>query len=150
VGYFVYSKHLQSSFGCDSIINLALNVLPIPIVRIEPKDFVFCDTGKEITLLALTDTVQYGNVEECDNDYPFVYMYECEMDYLWNTGDTAGVITINSNETTNYTVTVTTQNGCSTSASQIVVVDTNEPVIMYETICRGETFSAYGIIATEH
>jgi uncharacterized protein (TIGR02145 family) len=148
-GYFVYSKHLQASSGCDSIVTLALNVLPKPVMHIEPAAPALCNAGEEITLWALADTVQYPPIEECDGDYPIIYIYDCGLDYLWNTGDTEGFITINPNETTNYTVTVTLNNGCSASASKSVVVDGNEPVIIHETICRGEMYSAYNITATE-
>jgi hypothetical protein len=149
VGYFVYSQHLISSLDCDSIVTLALNVLPKPVVRIEPKDPVLCTEGEELTLWALTDTMQYTNSELCGGGYPFAYIYDCELEYLWNTGATEGFISIHPTETTIFTVTITLSSGCSASASQIVVVNSVEPVFINETICRGESFSAYNITATE-
>jgi len=149
LGYFVYGKHLKSSLGCDSIVTLALNVLPKPVVRIEPTEPVICIKGEEITLWALTDTMQYESSVVCPGNHPSAFIYDCEMEYLWNTGSTKGFITVKPNQTTNYTVTVTLSSGCSASASQFVVVKINEPVVINETICRGETYSAYNITATE-
>jgi uncharacterized protein (TIGR02145 family) len=149
VGYFVYSKHLTSSLECDSIVTLVLNVLPTPEIRIEPTNPVICISGEEITLWALTDTIQYAEPDLCPGNNLFTYIFDCELSYLWNTGDTTGYITKNPTETTTYTVTVTLSSGCSASASQLVVVDTNEPVFIDEIICNGETYSAFGIIATE-
>ena len=286
VGYFVYSKHLTSSLGCDSIVTFALNVLPTPVVRIEPKDAVLCNAGDEITLWALTDDMEYANIPnekdcigvdyeqwyntltpadesdfdvshaivntinsymgtggnvvipstingnfiyaiaihpmlnyftnateiilpptmngigaksfannptltyvtipksvfdimpdafdnspnviircyensfvhqfaienqinfeligDCDDDYLFINIYDCTLDYLWNTGSTEGFLTVNPTETTTYSVIVTTQSGCSASASQLVLANTNELIIINETICAGETYTGYG------
>jgi len=149
VGYFVYGKHLKSSLGCDSVVTLALNVLPTPVVRIEPAEPVICIKGEDITLWALTDTMQYESSAACPGNHPSAFIYDCEIEYLWNTGSTEGFINVNPNITTNYTVTVTLSSGCSASASQFVVVKINEPVVINETICRGETYSAYNITATE-
>ena len=289
VGYFVYEKHLQSSLGCDSTVILALNVLPTPVVRIEPKDAVLCNPGDEITLWALTDSMKYANIPEkneneipcgdyddwyntltptdvadfalsfitappfivllmkytgtnekvvipaintidiqafqgsnitevvipstvtainseafnnctslsyvtvpanvttiannafsnCPNltircyknsyahqyaidnkikfeliekcnteDYPFTYIYDCDLTYLWNTGDTTGVITQNPTATTEYSVIVTTQGSCSASAKQTVIVNTHAPQTVYDTICAGDVYQKYGLNAT--
>jgi len=149
LGFFVYENHLTSSLGCDSIVLLVLNVLPTPVVHIEPIDPILCNPGDEITLWAVLDDMQYDEVDECAGDYPSDGIYDCDFDYLWNTGSTAGFITENPNGTTTYTVTVTLQSGCSASASQIVLVYSNDPIIIDATICKGETYSAYGITATQ-
>ncbi len=296
VGYFVYEKHLESSLGCDSSVVLALNVLPMPEVRIEPDSAVLCNPGDEITLWALTDSMKYaeiteeaklcgdydiwygkltqsnpanfnivnllpttcgivyyygsekkivipnnisgrdvigigiggsvavgfGPVEEiilpssvitinadafsnnpaltsitipesvvniapgifdgcpnvtvrCYENSPIhqfavnnsikfeliedcpeenaknvtdIKIYDCDLNYLWNTGSTEGFITENPTETTEYSVTVTTQNGCSAEAKRTVIVNTNAPQTVHDTICEGDTYTKYGINAT--
>jgi len=278
VGFFVYEKHLTSSLGCDSSVVLALNVLPTPVVRIEPKDPVLCNPEDEIKLHAVTGDMQWANAayypydrtltptdaadfiyyhnvvgpalyvdkytgtseivvipaqidgrdvtmvsgyfqgvseiflpstvtvifvssppDDCTSldsitipesvifihddafvgcskltircyegsyahqfaetngipfelidtkNYPFVYIYDCELNYLWNTGDITGSITQYPTETTTYTVKVSTQSGCWATASMPVIVNTHAPVIVRDTICAGETYTGYGFNAT--
>ncbi|MCL2041220.1 MAG: InlB B-repeat-containing protein, partial [Bacteroidales bacterium] len=155
LGYFVYEKHLTSALDCDSIVILALNVLPTPAVRIEPIDPALCTAGEEITLWALLDDMDYPETQICPGNYPYTYIYDCCLTYLWNTGSTEGFITVSPAVTTTYTVTITSkidcsssETGCAASASQTVVVDVNEPITLNETICQGETYTAYDIIAT--
>jgi gliding motility-associated-like protein len=144
VGYFVYEKHLKSSLGCDSSVTLALNVLPVPVVRIEPKDPVLCNPGDEIALYAITGDMEWDEEDENDGDYPFVFIYDCKLDYLWNTGETTASITKNPTGTTTYTVTVTTESNCSATASQTVVVNTHAPQTINAGICEGETYNGFG------
>jgi uncharacterized protein (TIGR02145 family) len=150
-GYYVYAKHLTTILGCDSIVNLGLNVLPTPALHIEPKDTVLCLPGENLVLWALTGDMHFSNADECsDKDYPFVYVYDCGISYLWTPGgSTAGFITVNPFVTTTYTVTVSTKGGCSISESQTVIVDPQTPIVVYDTICRGETYAAYGLSETE-
>jgi len=145
-GFFTYSKHLQSSQGCDSTITLGLNVLPVHSVRIEPIDTVICNSGDKVTLLALIDDMEYPK-KDAGIMYPSLVIYNCDFTYLWEPGnDTTQFITVEPTlPFTTYTVTVISDIGCSATASQNVIVNTGAPVIIDETICYGETYSAYGI-----
>ena len=151
VGFFVHSKHLQSVHGCDSTVTLGINVLPVHTVRIEPIDTMLCNQTDDITLWALIDMENYP-ANDCPTpdpgNYLSAFMYNCGYSYLWSTGDTTKGITVIPNTTTTYTVTVTSGIGCKVSASQIVVVAPDQNVVVYDTICYGETYSAYGITAS--
>jgi gliding motility-associated-like protein len=151
VGYFVHSKHLISSQGCDSIITLALSVLPTPIVRISPANAMICNQGDEISLLAIvndTEMPQESTTALASNE-AYVSIYDCSLNYLWNNGSTEGAITVKPLISTEYSVEVTTQNGCSAQAQQAVVVRTNSPQTLHEHICSGETYTKYGLSATQ-
>ena len=155
LGFFMFTKHLQSSHGCDSTVTLGLNVLPVHSVHIDPKDTVLCSTGSQITLLALINEDEAGDATDCSNDpYPSVFIYNCGYSYSWSAtppdisvADTATpYITVTPSTTTTYTVTVSSDMGCKVSASQTVVVGSGgTPVAIKDTICFGETYSAYGI-----
>ena len=150
-GYFVSVKNLKTSKGCDSIVTLALNVLPVTEVHIEPKEIVLCTPEDEIKLLAVTESMEWeDDSEHTDStNYPFLFIYDCGLTYLWNTGDTTAMISPKPTVTTVYTVTVTPESGCPATASQLVVVNINEPITIDTTICNGETYSLHGITYSE-
>ena len=155
VGFSFYSKHLQSSHGCDSTITLILNVLPMHSVRIEPIDTAICNPDDAVTLWAFIDEDEYQD-NNCDDpdqgNYRFAFMYNCGYSYSWSatppdisvTDITTPYITVTPDVTTTYTITVSSDIGCDATASQTVVVNTGN-VVINDTICFGETYSAYGI-----
>ena len=155
VGFSFYSKHLQSSQGCDSTITLTLNVLPMHSVHIEPIDTAICNSGDPVTLLAFIDEDEYSD-SNCDNpdpgDYRFAFLYNCGYSYSWSAtppdisvaATTTPDITVTPAATTTYTVTVLSDIGCTATATQTVVVNVGN-VVIKDTICYGETYSAYGI-----
>jgi len=149
IGFFIHTKRLTTVAGCDSSVVLALNVLPIPAVRIEPKELMLCNPGEQISLFAVTEDDVEIDWEEDDEGYMVAFLYNCGLSYLWNTGDFTKNITENPAQTTTYTVTVATESGCSATANRLVIVNTNEPVVIDAEICEGETYSAYGIVASE-
>ncbi|MDR0872785.1 MAG: leucine-rich repeat domain-containing protein, partial [Prevotellaceae bacterium] len=260
-GYFVHEKKLTTKLGCDSTVMLALQVNPIPTVRIEPIDPVLCYPGDEITLYALDENeampqfvfydlsdgtymiqdyygiferivipsyysgkkvtgidhqaFQNKNIKEviipstvtfigdgafrysssllyitipasvtelgfapfagCPNltircyegsvihqyaeqvgfpfelieEFPSAYIYDCNINYLWNTGDTSPKITQRPAETTTYTVMKTSAGGCSSSASMTVLVKTLTPSVINDTICEGGVYNNFGFTETE-
>ena len=83
-----------------------------------------------------------------DGDGVDIIIYDCDLDYLWSTGSTEGFITVKPDVTTEYSVIVTTQSGCSATAKQTVVVNANAPQTIYETICEGEVYEKYGLNET--
>jgi len=160
-GSFVHVLDLTSSQGCDSTVTLALQVNPKPLAYIIPTDPVLCNAGDEITLLAITesDVLCDHHINEPDALGPFFAadadafgpgaIFDCDCLYEWTpNGETTGVITDNPMTTTTYTVTVTTGAGCTATASQVVIVNTGNPVVLDETICKGETYSGWGITET--
>src|SRR5690606_35720764 len=91
-----YTAVGTSSFGCIDSAQHTVYMLPQPVVSISGTN-VICDG--EATQLTATGG---GN-------------------YLWSNNDTASTITVMPNDTTIYTVVVTT-NGCVDSASYTVIV----------------------------
>ncbi|MCL2329422.1 MAG: gliding motility-associated C-terminal domain-containing protein, partial [Bacteroidetes bacterium] len=81
------------------------------------------------------------------DNFVTINIYDCSLNYLWNTGSTKGAITVKPTQTTEYSVEVTTQNSCSAKAKQTVVVHTNAPQNINATICEGETYAEYGLNA---
>lgn len=72
-----------------------------------------------------------------------------ESTYLWSTGDTTVLVNVIPEQTTNYTVTVTTANGCIDTAVHTVVVRSSAPQTFYDMVCQGEPYSGNGFTLTE-
>ncbi|MCL2027608.1 MAG: hypothetical protein FWG79_03875, partial [Bacteroidales bacterium] len=141
IGYFVYQKDLHTVAGCDSVISLAINILPLPQVTITPEDNLLCNLGDDITLFAV-DTAILSDLTPLDSNEMFIF--DCEIEYEWNTGDVGASLTTAPLITTTYIVTATTSSGCWATASQTVVVSTLAPQTLSAEICEGEIFSDFG------
>ena len=70
--------------------------------------------------------------------------YDTSLSYLWNTGSTQPYINISPTQTTTYTVTATTNYGCSNTAEQTIIVGTSAEQTIYDTICQGMVYEANG------
>jgi len=136
---------LTSSNGCDSSVILALQVLPLPVLRIEPIDPVLCNLGDPISLFAIPDNEEWSN--PADSNMLALFFHTCDLSFLWNTGDTTNSITQYPTATTFYTV-IATSSGCSSTASQLVIVNPIAPVVVYDTLCYGETYTSFGFNET--
>ena len=71
-------------------------------------------------------------------------VYDTSLTYLWSTGSTQPYINVSPSQTTTYTVTGTTDYGCSTTAEQTILVGTGSAQTIYDTICSGEGYEANG------
>ena len=144
-GYFVYSRQLHSSAGCDSTVTLALSVSPIPEFEIVASDTIVCNAGDSVSLLA--NTSGKNVVLTKPMNAASIFILDCGLKYLWNTGDTTATITVNPLNTTTYTCTVTSSSGCSVRQSKQIVVKTASSQVINAVICAGETYTAYGFNA---
>ncbi len=144
-GYFVYSRQLHSSAGCDSTVTLALSVSPIPEFEIVASDTIVCNAGDSVSLLA--NTSGKNVVLTKPMNAASIFILDCGLKYLWNTGDTTATITVNPLKTTTYTCTVTSSSGCSVRQSKQIVVKTASSQVINAVICAGETYTAYGFNA---
>lgn len=144
-GLFVFTRHLASSAGCDSTVTLSLSVSPVPQLKIVASDSLVCNAGDKVSLVAnTTDT----NIElNKTPDDATIFIQDCSLKYLWNTGDTTAAITVSPTQTTEYICTVTSSGGCSVEQRKLIIVNTAAPVIINATICAGETYTAYGLNA---
>ena len=109
-----YTVYAANSNGCVSANTITIIVNDLPIVN------------------AGNDTISCGN--------PIVISASSSgtgtLTYLWNTGATTPSITVNPQISTNYVVTVTNSNGCSSTDSVTVYL----PIAFAgsnQTICRG-------------
>lgn len=73
--------------------------------------------------------------------------FDTTLSYVWNTGDTTATITVASEETTHYTVTVTTSGGCVDSVSKTVVIRHGDTMYVTQAAC--ESFVWNGVTYTE-
>ena len=111
-----------SAAGCSDQINVAIDVIPLPIINILPANPSIC-MGASVNLVASGAST-----------------------YSWspNTGlnnSTGSTVTASPNSTTIYTVTGTAVTGCSASATTTVTVNTLPTVTvtpLSATICVGE------------
>lgn len=78
-----------------------------------------------------------------------VVVYDTLLTYQWNTGSTQPYINVSPSQTTTYTVTGTTEYGCSTTAEQTIIVGTGAAQTIYDTICKGAGYEANGFTLTE-
>ncbi len=75
-------------------------------------------------------------------------VYDTSLTYQWNTGSTQPYINVSPNQTTTYTVTGTTEYGCSNTAEQTIIVGTGAAQTIYDTICKGVGYEANGFTLT--
>ena len=75
-------------------------------------------------------------------------VYDTTLTYLWNTGSTQPHIDVSPGQTTTYTVTATTEFGCSNTAEQTILVGNNAPQVLYDTVCQGAGYEANGFTLT--
>ena len=71
-------------------------------------------------------------------------VYDTTLLYSWNTGSSDPYLIVTPAQTTTYSVTATSGYGCSNSAEQIVIVQQDSSQTIYDTICQGENYVAYG------
>ena len=75
-------------------------------------------------------------------------VYDTTLYYYWNTGATTPCIEVSPAQTTTYTVTATTEFGCSATAEQTVFVNPSGTEHVYDTVCAGYAYSGYGFALT--
>ena len=77
-----------------------------------------------------------------------IIVYDTTLNYYWNTGATTPYINVSPSQTTTYTVTATTEFGCSATAEQTVFVNPSDIEHVYDTVCAGYAYSGYGFDLT--
>ena len=75
-------------------------------------------------------------------------VYDTSLTYQWNTGSTQPYLNASPSQTTTYTVTGTTEFGCSNTAEQTIIVGTGAAQTIYDTICKGAGYEANGFVLT--
>lgn len=78
----------------------------------------------------------------------FTITVEPEVSYSWSTGDTTSNITVTPAQTTTYTVTVTSLDGCSDTVSHTITTISIEPQTFVDDVCQGEAYEDNGFFLT--
>ena len=76
--------------------------------------------------------------------HPLQNTYDTTLLYSWNNGVTEPHFQDAPQQTTNYMVIVTTEYGCTNTASSSVIVISDEHQTFYDTICKGESYNNHG------
>jgi hypothetical protein len=71
---------------------------------------------------------------------PEIEYLESNLTYKWSSGEVSPYLNVMPETTTNFSVTVTTNEGCSTTSSKTLVVQQAEKVVYDRTICSGEVY----------
>lgn len=114
-----YAVTAFNNFGCSSDTSFIVTTLPIP--------------SAEIT----------GTFNLCEGDNGYLTVSE-NAQYLWNNGNTSQTINISPYETNTYSVTVTSENGCTNSTYKTVVVHPVYSNHFTGEICQGNSYHLYG------
>lgn len=118
-----YSVTIEDTNGCKGTASITIDVNPLPLVNIDGPDAICEGTSAELTATGGTN-------------------------YVWSTGETNPSIIVTPLTSTTYTVTVTNDFGCETTASKFVVVNASVPVVITgnDVICLGDatTLTASG------
>jgi hypothetical protein len=123
-----YQVKLKSALGCDSIVNVNLQVTPISIAFTKPQ----------VKICAGANTNLAPVVQGCQG---------CQ--YKWNTGSAQQVLAVAPAATTTYQVSITSVGGCKLSDSVQVVI---QPVYHRDeemVLCPGDSIHAGGSLITK-
>jgi hypothetical protein len=115
-----YNVTVTNSFGCVGTGSTTLTVNPLPVANIGGTDVICLNTNTTLTAFASVGS---------------------SFTYVWSNGSNGVSITVSPASTTNYTVTVTNNNGCTTTASRTVTVNAVPNVLVTGTnvICEGNS-----------
>jgi len=149
IGYFAHTHDFKTTLGCDSSVTVGITVFPSLASPLIVGDTISCNPGEKITLLAMDAEMAHAFNPEMLKDSTFSYAYDCDIEYVWNTGKTGSSITEKPNVSTLYIVTATNSMGCSATTQQWVIVETNTPQTINETICKGGTYTKYELNVDE-
>lgn len=71
---------------------------------------------------------------------PYAELLDSSLTFLWDSGETTPYLEVYPLESTTYSVTATSNNGCSVRAQKSLIVNPTGQVDLYDTICYGEHF----------
>ena len=149
LGMFIHENKFTSIAGCDSAVYLYLNVKPNPVVHIVASDTAICYPTTELSLMAVVGDDVFPDIPQCGSGYPSALLYNCNYTYKWTPGGatTGGITVTPPYGSSTYSVEVTSDIGCTTTVSQIVVSASNgNTPDIFDTICYGEPYDKYSLI----
>lgn len=104
------------------------------------------DNGFFFSVVSKTDDYGVRAIHDFEDERTMVY--DTALYYYWNTGATTPYIDVSPTQTTTYTVTATTEFGCSTTAEHIIFVNSSGSEHIYDTVCAGYAYNGYGFALT--
>ena len=112
-----YTVTATNTYGCTATASATVLVNPAPVVNILAQNTI-C-RGDEVTLTAITTATTFN----------------------WNSGQNTAAITVSPTVTSNFTVLVTDENGCTATASTTVTVNQLPSAFVSgnTSICQGDT-----------
>ena len=112
-----YTVTATNSYGCTASASATVLVNPAPVVNILAQNTI-C-RGDEVTLTAITTATTFN----------------------WNSGQNTAAITVSPTVTSNYSVLVTDENGCTSTATTTVTVNQLPSAFVsgVTSICQGDT-----------
>ena len=112
-----YTVTATSTYGCTATASATVLVNPAPVVNILAQNAI-C-RGDEVTLTAITTANTFN----------------------WSSGQNTAAITVSPSVTSNYTVLVTDENGCTSTAATTVTVNQLPSAFVSgsTSICQGDT-----------
>ena len=112
-----YSVTVTNQYGCTATTSASVLVNPAPTVTLLSDDNI-C-SGDNVTISAISNGTTYN----------------------WASGQNTAIINVSPSVTTTYTVLVTDDNGCSTTASKQLIVNQLPTVYIsgVTTVCSGDT-----------
>ncbi len=119
-----YTVTISNAIGCSIELERIVEVYPLPEVSISGNTFICIGSSTDLTATG-------GGT------------------YLWSTGATTATITVSPVQTTTYTVTVTSNEGCTNEASITVTVNglTISAIITgNDVICQGGSTTLQGVL----
>lgn len=121
-----YAVTAYNSFGCQSDTTFTVTTLPVPTAIIT------------------------GTTNLCEGETGYLTASE-SFQYSWSNGSTNQTISVTPLETTNYYVTVTSENGCSNFTHATLYVHPTYDNHYTAEICQDNSFSQYGFnIPVQH
>jgi hypothetical protein len=112
-----YTQSYINQNGCDSIVHVILEVLPLPQPGLRADNLLICE-GETINLVA----------------------NEGLSNYLWSTGDqNVSAISVTPSQSLSYKLTVTSENGCQASDSLTISIIGKEITYRQVEICEGDS-----------
>ena len=141
-----YSVTLLSAAGCDSIVNLALDVIP-PVI--ENEEMFICEgESVEIGIETFTTTgnfeVNLTAVSGCDSIFFLdLIVYELDEETISESICAGESVTVGTEEFTltgDYVVNLLNENGCDSTVILILNVSPTENTPIVTSICAGEIY----------
>lgn len=155
----IYTQHLESYWGCDSIVNLNLTVHPTYIFPLNEEiceGEVYIEHGFWLTAPGTYLMNEYSSCHGCDS----LYVLNLTINQTWDKlveanicqGDTfriEGYENIVAWESGTYRDVIPTYKGCDSAKTVMLTVNPTYCDTIYANICEGDSYNLHGFNETQ-